>query len=100
MRGEHPPGARVELAFHQVPDRVHDGDQAAPAGQAAGGLQAEQPAAEHGDRRARPGRGDDPRAVVQRAERDHAGGQLAVRRARPSVGGTHGRLPVASTSAS
>jgi hypothetical protein len=55
-------GARVELAFHQAIDQVHDRDRTAERGHAARGLEAEQAAADHrraaglrgacGDRRA------------------------------------------------
>ena len=78
-------------------ERVHDGHLVAAPGQAAGGFEAEQAAAEHRDRRAEPGGVEDLGAVVEAAEGDHAGpGFEAFDRRDPRVGagGEHQRVVV------
>src|SRR5207249_554777 len=68
--GEDGPGWWIELAFHQVPGRVHQGHRDSPAGEPTGRFETEQPAAEDGDPRVRLRRRQEPAAVVEVAERD------------------------------
>ena len=71
---------RADLGVHQVRAGVHHVDRQAVALQPAGGLQSEQAAAD--DHRPAvvvvPGVLDHPPGVVDRAEREHAGQQVAV----------------------
>ena len=94
-------GRRVELALHQPVDQVHDGD-LRPAGErAAGGLQAEQPAADHGHPRPA-ARGRAQRvAVFRAAERHHPvelepgqRRQQRIRAGREGDGGERAAAPV------
>jgi hypothetical protein len=89
------PAALVELALHQHVHQVDDRRAHAPTGQAVGGFQAEQAAADHHGARARLGRGGDHRLdVVEVAEGDHA---LQVE---PGSGRRKGSEPVARISLS
>ena len=77
-RPQHGAAGAVELLFHQVAAEMDDVDVAAVVEQAARRFQAEQAAADHGGLRALLRVGDDAVAVVERAEGEDAGAQLAV----------------------
>ncbi len=106
---QHHAGLAVELAFHEVVGQVQERDGQAAPGQAAGGLDAEQAAADDHGPAGVLGRLHDPLAVLQRAERDrplHAGDrrhdgvaaggqdQQVVRLAPPVLGHDVPGLPV------
>ncbi len=89
---------RVELGGHQVPVEVDDGDRDPAPAQPAGGLEAEQPAAEHDRVRGVDGAGDDVAAVVEGAQHVDVPRRVLLRARAPA--GTNARAPVASTSRS
>ena len=104
--GQDGPAVGVELAVHRVVLRVHDGDVDAAGEQATGRLEAEQAAAEHDCGGGGLGRLDHARAVVHRAEGDHALSQHGTGTGRPGIqpfgrwdearaaGGEHELVPV------
>ena len=81
--GQYRACTRVELAFHEVPGRVDDGDVDTSGGEPACRLQPEEPAAEDGERRAGAGHVEDGEAVVEVPESDDAGPRHSGDRRQP-----------------